>query len=476
MSAVTKKLFLILLLGAGLRVVDLLTENSIQIDGVSYALMGQAFSQGNWAEALKGVFPPFYPLLISLSHLLVPDLEMAARLVSMVLGLGLIWVCFHLFRELMDERKALWGALFIAIQPYLVRYSAQALSEVTATLIFTTSLFLFYRGWTREDRRQTTLSAILLGLMYLTRPEYIVYPIPLVVLLLARRRFLDAGLFALIFFVVVFPYLYYMKVDTGMWILSKKAVLMKAAVEAHQEASQALPKESLYLVPSRPFLIYIRNVPSVMYHFAEAMFVPFFLLMIVGFRRSTASFRTLTIAIVAAHVLSIAVVTSSIRRFSVPFIPFMMVFAIEGFDWARAVFDKPGARMKIFRTTCIIAFLVCIWQGITFGHKARDLDKRAGLYILDHDPGTVIASKLPLTAFYGRSEWMSFDKELTRTADCGQLDATMERKGIRYVVVDDKTDDEHRLIFECMAPRNYLMEFREGKDFLRLFKIESNQR
>jgi len=475
-SAVTKKLFLILLLGAGLRVVDLLTENSIQIDGVSYALMGQAFSQGNWAEALKGVFPPFYPVLICLFHPFVPDLEMAARLVSTVLGLGLIWVCFHFFRDLMDERKALWGALFIAIQPYLVRYSAQALSEATATILFTLALFLFYRGWTREDRRQTTLSAVLLGLMYLTRPEYIVYPAPLVILLLARRRFLDAGLFVLFFFVIVFPYLYYMKVDTGMWILSKKAMLMKASVEAHQEASQALPKESLYLVPSRPFVAYLRNVPLVMYHFAEAMFVPFFLLMIVGFKRSAASFRTLTIAIVTTHVLTIALVTSSIRRFSVPFIPFMMIFAVEGFDWARAVLDKPGTRMKIFRTACIIAFLVCIWEGITFGHKARNLDKQAGLYIMERDSGATIAARLPLTAFYAKSKWVGFHQGLARMEDCSQLNSAMERSNISYIVVDDKTNDDYPAIFQCMVSRSYLVEFKDGKDFVRLYRIDLNRR
>jgi hypothetical protein len=154
----------------------------------------------------------------------------------------------------------------------------------------------------------------------------------------------------------------------------------------------------------------------------------------------------------------------------------MMVFAVEGFDWARTVLDRPGTRKKIFQMSCTIAFLLCIWQGITFGHKARNLDKRAGHYILEHDPGATIAARLPLTAFYAKSKWTAFDNEVANTSDCGQLNLTMEKKGISYVVVDDKTDKEDRAIFRCMAPQSYLVEFRDGKDFVRLYKIGLNRR
>jgi hypothetical protein len=469
----------VLCFGFALRLAILLLESSIELDGVVYAEMGENFAKGAFGEALKGVFPPFYPLLIGLFHLFIPDLEVAARLVSMVMGLGLIWVSFLFFRDILGEEKALWGAAFVAIHPYLARYSAQALSESTGTMLFTAALFLFYRGWTRVDLRQTALSAVLLAFMYLTRPEYVVYAAPLALLLLAKRRFRDAAVFLFCFVAIAFPYVWYMRAETGMWIISKKAVLMKVA----EEFPGVQPDESLhrggsggvYLVPAMTILNYLRNLPFVAYHFAEAMFVPFFLLMILGYRWLASPFKTVAIVSVITHIFSVAVVISSIRRFSVPFIPSMMVFAAEGFGVGRAVLARSGTGKKVFKGLCVVAFLVCLSQGITFGDKGRQLDKQAGLYLLKRDPGALIASGLPLTPFYARGRWADIDRVLPKTGGCDRFEQAMRDRGIGYLSLDEKSYAEYPMVSKCTASFPCLAEFRDGENFVKIFRIGQNR-
>ena len=151
-------LILILLLGFGVRSLDIVNARAIEMDGVSYAQIAEHFANGAFSEALKNVFPPFYPFVIALFHLVIPDLEMAGRLVSLACGLLLICGSYLALRRFLGAEKALWGAFFIAIHPYLARYSAQVLSDSLATLLFAATVFFFYVGYTEKSGWRIALS------------------------------------------------------------------------------------------------------------------------------------------------------------------------------------------------------------------------------------------------------------------------------------------------------------------------------
>ena len=171
-----------------MRSLDIANARAIEMDGVSYAQIAEHFANGAFSEALKNVFPPFYPFVIALFHLVIPDLETAGRLVSLACGLLLVCGSYVALKRFLGTEKALWGTFFIAIHPYLARYSAQALSESLATLLFAAVFFFFYVGYTEKSGWSIAFSGFLLTLTYLTRPEYIVYYVPLAAFLLYRRR------------------------------------------------------------------------------------------------------------------------------------------------------------------------------------------------------------------------------------------------------------------------------------------------
>ena len=181
-------LSLILFLGVILRIIDILNASGIELDGVFYAKMAEHFSKGNYKEALNGVFPPFYPMLIAFFYLLINDLEYSGRIASTIMGILIILFFYFAIKKMNNKKKALCASLFIAIHPYLVRFSAQVLSESTAIFVFTVAIFLFNWGWTENKSFYTGLSGILLGFAYLTRPEYIVYIIPMSIILIFIRR------------------------------------------------------------------------------------------------------------------------------------------------------------------------------------------------------------------------------------------------------------------------------------------------
>ncbi len=109
--------------------------------------MADDFAKGLFSRAMESVFPPVYPLFVALFHLVIPDVETAGRMVSLLrrpFDLHFFLFARRFFR---DEGKALWVALLVAFHPYLVRYSGAVLSEACAAFLFTATVFSFYMGW-----------------------------------------------------------------------------------------------------------------------------------------------------------------------------------------------------------------------------------------------------------------------------------------------------------------------------------------
>ncbi len=453
-------LFAGLCVGCALRLLTLWNSSAIEMDGIYYAQMGELFSQGAFREALKGVFPPFYPALIGLFRLFVPDLELAGRLVSLFAGFGLIGVSYLFFRELVDRRKALWGSFFVAIHPYLIACSGLVLTESVAALLFTCVVFFFYLGWTRTRGWEIALSGLLLSFTYLTRPEYVIYAVPLLVILVAQKRYSHGLLFLLAFSFLVMCYVGYMRMETGMIVVSKKALLMKG---------QSSDGTSVYLIPMPGLFTTFRNALVGVYRLTEAIFFPFVALGLLSLKGIERRFKMLTVFLVLSHVLSLALLTSSIRRFSVPLAGFAMVFVAEGFAWARAWASGFRHGPAILYGFFALLLGLSVYQGIDRPNPGRALDKEAGLFLLKADPGSRILSRLPLVSFYSRGEWIALEGE--PATDCGKLGSLMREKGIKYLVLDERTVHEHPALNSCLSMFSERGNFEKGRGFVRIYRL-----
>ena len=444
-------LTLILLLGFGVRSLDIVNARAIEMDGVSYAQIAEHLASGAFSEALRNVFPPFYPLVIALFHLVIPDLETACRLVSLACGLLLICGSYFALRRFVGAEKALWGAFFIAIHPYLARYSAQALSESLATLLFAATVFFFYVGYAEKSSWRIALSGFLLTLMYLTRPEYIVYYVPFAAFLLYRRRLIHTAALFISFIVLGLAYIVLLRVATGFWMVSGKAM--------HS--------------PFVPLLTAAINTPAVTFHLFAALFPPFVLLLIPGFTRVERPYRDLMVALSIFHVLSLASVGHSTRRYSVEFVPLLMIFVVEGWFVVRAYAERFKNARAVLLSAAIFITLLALSQGIEGPNEGRGLFKKAGLFVLQHDPGSSIASRLPLPSFYGRGAWIDVSSTCTQLAECPKLVRYLEIRDAKYFVLDDALVSECPWLDDCVAPFPLVANFSNREGFVKIYRLPS---
>src|SRR5438093_11708179 len=81
-----------------------LTSYCIAADGVEYVRMARDFAAGEPARAMKSVFSPLYPWLMSLLNRLVGDWETSGNLISVILGSASAPLVFLLMRCVFGRR------------------------------------------------------------------------------------------------------------------------------------------------------------------------------------------------------------------------------------------------------------------------------------------------------------------------------------------------------------------------------------
>jgi hypothetical protein len=457
-------LFFILCVALALRLVSVATMGAIHLDGTIYAAMGDAFSRGEVREALKGIFPPVYPFLIGIAHLIIPDLETAGVLVSLVAGILLVYLSFVSFRSLMGDTKALYVAFFVAINPYLVGLSASVLSESTAALLVLITVITFYRGWTGDDLAYSALSGFSLSLAYLTRPEYVVYSVPLCALLVIKKKYLHAILFVLFFAILTGAYMYWMKTETGLLVFSKKAILAKT-VGKHAAAYHS------YLLPILSLETIIMHAPKIVYYLANALLPHFLALALLGALKVDKRYALLAALVIFFHLLPSAAMRASSKRFYIELIPLMLPFTVAGLSVFRLFMERfrPG---RIIYCLCIAGIVgLSLAQAVNPPDTARMLNKQAGLYLGSRDPHRIVAARLPLVSFYSKGEWRPLLSLSQSAGACDALIGQMRAMGVDYAATDEDMEKLAPFITGCLKPLPPVAEFVRGDEFVKIYRI-----
>ena len=457
-------LLTILCLALLLRILTGATMSAIELDGTTYARMGEAFSQGAFRTGLREVFPPFYPLLIGLAHLVIPDLELAGRIVSLAAGLLLVYLVFRFVRSLAGESVALWAAFFAAIHPYLVKFSVSVLTESTAAALALATVFAFYRGITDNSGRHIVFSGFCLSLTYLTRPEYVIYLIPLGGLLLARKRFFHACLFLLWFALLTAAYIYIMKVETGFFVLSKKAILARTqAVNSTFYHSNLLPVVSLSLA--------FRHFPTVLFDLVNGILPQFVFLAILGIKRIARPYRLLAALLLLFHMMPMTAMLASSKRLYVELFPVVLPFTAAGLYSFKSFMERFRHGRNVYYAFFIIVVAVTLAHGISLPDTGRALNKQAGLFLKAHDPHRIVASRLPLIPFYGKGEFRYLPPPAAGNQTCPQFIGSLRGMGVSYVAVDEKVEKETPFIAGCLSPLVPVAVFGNSEEFVKLYSL-----
>src|SRR5690242_898142 len=137
-------------------------------------LAGNGFTYSGYPELH---FPPMYPIIAGLFHLLSGDFERASNLAYALFGGVLLFPVFVMARRIYGVHTAWLTAVLMAIFPALtvdVLYWGSLTEPLYLSLLYGGLAFLLVG--LEDDRLEMFAAAgAFLGLAYLTRPEAVVY-------------------------------------------------------------------------------------------------------------------------------------------------------------------------------------------------------------------------------------------------------------------------------------------------------------
>jgi 4-amino-4-deoxy-L-arabinose transferase-like glycosyltransferase len=228
----------LILLGAVLfRMLLLSKVNLIGFDEVNYLKLAASGRINGLNHVLHGYWSPFYPLVVALLAYLVPDFELAGRLVQIFSVLILILLVFSFARKKFGKPIAFVTALLLAFYTLAARFSIKAETDFIYTTLAIAGVFLAWNALECKKVWQMFVSGLLFGLAYLTRPEGIgflmvlwgVLFLVLIYQLFDKQKILKIVAMILLsgigFGLAAAPYIFYLHRETGTWTISTKGTV-----------------------------------------------------------------------------------------------------------------------------------------------------------------------------------------------------------------------------------------------------------
>ncbi|WP_243370774.1 glycosyltransferase family 39 protein [Geotalea sp. SG265] len=210
------------------------TYDVMSADGTSYSTMGKAFLE-TWDPHVFGtIAPPLYSIFIGAFDLVFNDLELSARLVSVVFSTLTLIPLYLMAREAFGRTAAVTTALLFATLPFIHGMSGIDITEPTYTCFVVAGAYVFWRGVMTGRLLLYAAAGALLGAAYLARPEAFIACVALTLFFFGRnilgrnwsslkRSCLLLVCFWCGFLILASPYMWYLHDVTGKWQLSGKS-------------------------------------------------------------------------------------------------------------------------------------------------------------------------------------------------------------------------------------------------------------
>ena len=223
---------------------------TIKFDEPAYLLLGYNLLAGNgftYTGYPELHYSPLYPVIAGLFYLVTGDFATASNLVYALCGGLLLFPIFAMARRIYGVKTAWLATVLMAVFPALtvnVLYWG-TLTEPLYLFLLYGGLVLLLRGLENGRFGIFAGAGAFLGLAYLTRPEAVVYVVVFVIFAWIwlwkgvkcgiAKTWCVLGSFALPFVLLAVPYIWYLHVHTGHWMVSGKlAVVWEQASNSEQ--------------------------------------------------------------------------------------------------------------------------------------------------------------------------------------------------------------------------------------------------
>jgi 4-amino-4-deoxy-L-arabinose transferase-like glycosyltransferase len=444
-----------------LRLPFLVWTEPVYYDSTVYIAAARDILQGEWTTT---IYPPLYPLLITIVNFITGDYAIAGILISMVFGILLVVPVFYLAKEMYGVRTGAIAAMLAAAQPCLLRYSGSVLTEsIYYFIVAVIGLFAVKTYFTGRFRWAVALGSITAA-GYLAREETVGFLIVICVWILfvrpsvqARpliRRVLLVTTAAVCFVAFSSPYLILLKKDTGRWELSKK-VSVSVSEKGKEGAKLVLPNEVVkkrfitFESAVRMPLVFARasffGVFRCFYEFQHVLNPFLFFLVVWGFlRKKDGDYPRKQNALILSFILFFFALVfpffKTDERYVSHLIPLALPWGAFGFLALVELIDSrnPKSWMAVGATgLCVMLMMTGLFvQGITSRHRAhRWVQRDVGLWLKQHgSQNEKLMSRSITEAFYSNMELVPQPE-----SSFEDIVEAARRRSVQYLVIDDTT-------------------------------------
>jgi 4-amino-4-deoxy-L-arabinose transferase-like glycosyltransferase len=411
-----------LILTLGVRIYLFGNYYTINNDGVSYIEAARHFWEGQWSEGLASFYPPLFPLMIAAAYPLFGDWEMAGQFLPFVLSLFILFPLFALLSRIYGQGVAHAALLFYAVSPFLARLSLEVRTELPYTFFLVLALYSLQRGLDHESLLYFFLVGTASALAYLIRPEgiglIVVGPLFLFYRgwLLGRLKgnWLKAGVLALGFILFAAPYIFYLRWDTGNWLISRKtSTILSLGLAKHDPATQQVtvdePASIIRLITSQPLVygkkVLIDGFRSLGFYFL-ALHYSYLPLLALGwfflFRERfwvREDFLLIVLIFFYLAAFSLLYVT---RRYGIPLVPISLGWVGIGFMAMKEYFYSRWERREPLLTGLALFLFLAGTLPKTLQPIGRDKFylREAGLYLKRKPGDAIVVTNNGRVAFY----------------------------------------------------------------------------
>jgi 4-amino-4-deoxy-L-arabinose transferase-like glycosyltransferase len=232
-------------LAFALRAALALWTSTLAADGAYHLATAQGLLDGRFGELLATWrMHPLNPILTAALGMALGGVEAGGAAVGVLLSSLTILPLMALARRFWNERIAGWTGLLYALHPTLLHEGTEVLNTGCYVFFFVSALAAGV--FALETRRVAlfALCGVASGLLYLTRPEGLLVPFFLALMLLGRlksdpKRLALGGLLAVAVAVAVSaPYLLWLRSHTGRWTLTSR-ISAQMLVSSSTEPAEA---------------------------------------------------------------------------------------------------------------------------------------------------------------------------------------------------------------------------------------------
>ena len=254
-------LIAIFLIGLSIRLILFNNETFIGTDSVNYTRLGKnLIENGSYAFAEDynmGFFmPPGLPIFVGLLNLLVNDLFLSGKLISLFSSVITIFLFYLIGKELYNKEAGLFAAFAYATypNPLFLTWSVLVQTETLFFCFFFLSVYLFILTIRRNSFFIYALLGVSTAISYLIRPEGVLLLLLPFLHLFSSNPLKNKGLLLkisfvfLIFILISSPYLLFLKNSLGKFTISGKVAqtVLQAELYDFNDPESIYYNEKLY--------------------------------------------------------------------------------------------------------------------------------------------------------------------------------------------------------------------------------------